>query len=260
MSLSERIKAIRIAKKISQTEIANALNTEKSNYHRLENRGEKLTVEQVEAIAGALGVSVVELLTDEPQTVQDDVRVKELEKRANQLEETIALYKDNLLLKEREFERVREYFTKAFYDEIAKMSFEKGYSKLKMFSKVSGKLIVSGSKNELMKQFKEPLKNEPIYLFTYQIQAIIAKSQDLDLWQTREEFVIIEKFKQKAVNLFFYNWIGSDDQSKVEMIFESGVITDSILLSAYEKAKHYQYEGIEAGYDVNEDLELVISE
>ena len=62
MNISERIKHIREIKKISQTDVANALMTERSNYHRLENRGKKLTLEQVELIANALQISVQELL------------------------------------------------------------------------------------------------------------------------------------------------------------------------------------------------------
>lgn len=62
MSLSETIKAIRKEKRISQVEVADLLGMEKANYHRLENRGEKLTIEQLEKIAEALGVSIFVLL------------------------------------------------------------------------------------------------------------------------------------------------------------------------------------------------------
>lgn len=57
------IKAVREAKKIKQSEVANVLGLDPSNYAKLENRGKKLTIEQLEAIGGALGVSVAELLT-----------------------------------------------------------------------------------------------------------------------------------------------------------------------------------------------------
>ncbi|WP_298358805.1 helix-turn-helix domain-containing protein [Runella sp.] len=89
MSLVQRIKEVREAKKLSQSEVANALNMERSNYHRLENRGEKLTIEQLESIAGALGVSVVELLTGEPEAVENDERVTELVKRVEELEDRV---------------------------------------------------------------------------------------------------------------------------------------------------------------------------
>lgn len=65
MNVTDNIKAIREAKKISQAYVASALNMERANYYRLEHRGNKLTIEQLSAIAGALGVSVVELFTGE---------------------------------------------------------------------------------------------------------------------------------------------------------------------------------------------------
>jgi len=94
MSLVQRIKEVREAKKLSQSEVANALNMERSNYHRLENRGEKLTIEQLEAIAVVLGVSVMELLTGEPQAVQNDERVTELENKLR-LQERLLLFFQN---------------------------------------------------------------------------------------------------------------------------------------------------------------------
>jgi transcriptional regulator with XRE-family HTH domain len=87
MDLSDKIKAIREAKNIKQIDVAKALELDPSYYFRLEKRGDKLTVEQLKSIAVALGVSVLELLTGEPQTVQSDERVKELEKRVEELDE-----------------------------------------------------------------------------------------------------------------------------------------------------------------------------
>lgn len=89
MDISKKIKAIREERKISQSEIARRLGIEPTNYPRMEKRGDKLTVEQLGRIAGALGVTVGELLTDEPQTVQDSERVKELEKRVSELEDRV---------------------------------------------------------------------------------------------------------------------------------------------------------------------------
>lgn len=105
MKVTDNIKAIRKSKGITQIEIAEKLGIGQSNYTYLENRGEKLTIEQIEAIAGALGVSVMELLTGEPQTGQDSERVKELEKDINDLERGIEdfsihtqIYLDSLLI------------------------------------------------------------------------------------------------------------------------------------------------------------------
>lgn len=62
---------------------------ERSNYARLEARGNKLSVEQLEQIARVLGVSVVELLTGEVQKVEDSESVKVLEKEVKRLEESL---------------------------------------------------------------------------------------------------------------------------------------------------------------------------
>lgn len=89
MDISKNIKAIREAKRLTQADIAERIGVDGSNYAKQEKRGSKLTVEQIEKIAGALGVSVVELLTGEPQKVEDSEKVKELEKRVEELEQSL---------------------------------------------------------------------------------------------------------------------------------------------------------------------------
>ena len=69
MDISERIINIRESKKIKQFEIANYLGIDQPNYSRLEKRGDKLTIEQLKQIAGALRVELNELLGIEVQTV-----------------------------------------------------------------------------------------------------------------------------------------------------------------------------------------------
>lgn len=85
MDITKRIIDIREQKRIKQIEIAEKLSIDRQNYSRLEKRGDKLTIEQLKQIAGALGVELNELLGIEVQTV-DNERVKELEKRALELE------------------------------------------------------------------------------------------------------------------------------------------------------------------------------
>ncbi len=72
----------------------------------MEKRGDKLTVEQLGRIAEQ-EVSVVELLTGEPQVGQDNERVKELEKWVKDFKRgiedfsiSIETYLDNLLMKQ----------------------------------------------------------------------------------------------------------------------------------------------------------------
>lgn len=88
MSVSDNIKAIRSKKGIPQAEVARRLEIEPSSYHRLENRGDKMTLEQVDSIAQALGVTRLELLTwgeDRADVTIDNIqalsRIEELEDR-----------------------------------------------------------------------------------------------------------------------------------------------------------------------------------
>ena len=62
MDLYHNIKAARDEKGLSQAEMARRLELDPSAYHRLEHRGNKLSVEQVNGIANAIGISLIELL------------------------------------------------------------------------------------------------------------------------------------------------------------------------------------------------------
>jgi transcriptional regulator with XRE-family HTH domain len=62
MNLPERIRELRIAKRVTQIQVSDKLQIDRPNYARLEKRGKKLTVEQLEKIADALGVSFLDLL------------------------------------------------------------------------------------------------------------------------------------------------------------------------------------------------------
>ena len=57
MDISKNITSIREAKGLKQYEVAERLGIEPPNYSRLEKRGDKLTIEQLKAIADAIGVS-----------------------------------------------------------------------------------------------------------------------------------------------------------------------------------------------------------
>lgn len=89
MNPTNTIKRLRESKGISQEELSERLNTTRSNYAYLEKRDKKLTIEQLEKIAGALGVSVLELLTGDAPAVADNNHVKELEARIKELEKHI---------------------------------------------------------------------------------------------------------------------------------------------------------------------------
>jgi transcriptional regulator with XRE-family HTH domain len=85
MEITKNIISIREGKGLKQSEIALRLGIDQPNYSRLEKRGDKLSIEQIKAIANALGVSLNELLGfDAP--VEDLGKVKELEMRIEELE------------------------------------------------------------------------------------------------------------------------------------------------------------------------------
>lgn len=63
MALSQKIKAVRQEKRLTQADVAAKLDITPAFYQKLEKRGEKLSVEQVQRIAEALGLTMLELLT-----------------------------------------------------------------------------------------------------------------------------------------------------------------------------------------------------
>ncbi len=114
MKLSDNIKSIRKSKGVTQMDMADKLGVGQSNYTYLENRGEKLTLEQLESIAGILGVSVIELITGKPQTVQNDERVKELEEENKQLNEWLYNSADKQIRTQILIEEAFRYFLRRY--------------------------------------------------------------------------------------------------------------------------------------------------
>ncbi|RCR67450.1 helix-turn-helix domain-containing protein [Larkinella punicea] len=62
MDVTKNIKAMREKKGLRQADLAEKLGMERSNYSRLEKRGNDLSIRQIEEIANAMGVSFFELL------------------------------------------------------------------------------------------------------------------------------------------------------------------------------------------------------
>ena len=89
MDISKNIKTIRETKGLKQSDIAKILEMERTNYHRLESRGEKLTIEQLQSIAGALGVSVGELLGIEAKVETNSEELESLRQRVFELEDRV---------------------------------------------------------------------------------------------------------------------------------------------------------------------------
>jgi len=77
MDITEKIIAARESKKIKQSELAEKLGLDRSNYSRIEKRGNKLTLEQIEKISDALGLDLTELITWGEES-QSDKNLKKL--------------------------------------------------------------------------------------------------------------------------------------------------------------------------------------
>jgi transcriptional regulator with XRE-family HTH domain len=93
MELSSKIKALRESLGVRQSDMARLLNLDPTYYPKLEKRGEGLRVDQLMAIAQALGVTVVDILTyGEAQPTVSTVEAE----RVKRLEEENGVLKDRL--------------------------------------------------------------------------------------------------------------------------------------------------------------------
>ena len=91
MAITDNIRNFRDQSNLTQEMMAEKLGTTRSNYAYLESRGEKLTIEQLQSIADALGKSVVQLLTskENPISTEEPKRIQELRDRIIQSDEKI---------------------------------------------------------------------------------------------------------------------------------------------------------------------------
>ena len=127
MDIGEKIKAIRKEKRISQAEIAKLLNVTQATYSHLENRSSKLTYEQIEKIAEALGVSVKYLLFGEDEHLVKLTRNKdaELENKIKDLEKELEFL--NMKMKKEEV-LAEVYFN--FFKNISKEEKNKAFNEM----------------------------------------------------------------------------------------------------------------------------------
>ncbi|AEI49670.1 helix-turn-helix domain protein [Runella slithyformis DSM 19594] len=119
MDISNSIRKLRESKHLTQQEVADKLQIERSNYARFEARGKKLTIEQLENIAEALGVSIFEILMGKPQSAGHSDREIELEKenellrkQVKDLEEQNKGHLNSLNIISQMFEGVKGYAEK----------------------------------------------------------------------------------------------------------------------------------------------------
>ena len=138
MDMSKAIISTRESKGLKQSEVAARMNIDQPNYSRLEKRGKKLTLEQIENIAKALDVSPNVLIgleveemsnkdeRDSLSKLNDDSkkRIEELEARLNSIEEAnrvkdeLNSFKQNQLLEKTKLtqEKVTEKMLERMYE------------------------------------------------------------------------------------------------------------------------------------------------
>lgn len=114
MELHKKISQVREVKKISRAEMASALNMSSQSYWNVETGKTELTVNRLLQIAQILGVNVIELLTGEvlkEGKKESDEVIKQLSRRVEELEEVVALLKqDN--------NRLSHFFLNKFQDKL----------------------------------------------------------------------------------------------------------------------------------------------
>lgn len=94
MNILENIKVLRLQKRLSQLDMAEALAISQGAYAQLENGKTEITLNRIEQLAKLFGMTTIELLQYGGETVQqpqivDNEKVKELENRIKELESII---------------------------------------------------------------------------------------------------------------------------------------------------------------------------
>jgi transcriptional regulator with XRE-family HTH domain len=89
MDTIKTIIELRKQKGLTQSLMAEKLGIAPNNYGKIEKGITEMTLNRLNQIAEILNVSVVELLTGKPQTVQNDERVTELKERIRELEDRV---------------------------------------------------------------------------------------------------------------------------------------------------------------------------
>ncbi|GAA4447675.1 hypothetical protein GCM10023091_42980 [Ravibacter arvi] len=111
--ITEKLKQIREESGLTQAELASKLDMERSNYARLENRGELLTIAQLKAICRALDVSVLDVIDESNNQASRTGKNQELKEVNRKLRE---LKTENGLLR-----NFTNWVTMLFRDEFSAM-------------------------------------------------------------------------------------------------------------------------------------------
>ncbi len=259
--ITENIKKLREEKGISKAKMSEILELDPSNYNRYERLGRDWTISQVQKIAAALSISIVELLTGESQPIKVLNNNTEFEAKMNDLLKRLKDKEELIDLKDKQFESIESQFQKYVYQQVAETAYEKGYSRIRFFERKTGKTIRNVTWQDNPEDIRNYTIKELIYTdVSWHINTILKEQPKGGLkkeWEISYDINIIPEHKQAAVNCYFSRMIGGGFPDEIVLIMESGVITDKMLSVAYKKAKLFEEEGFEEDEWVNEDLELI---
>lgn len=159
MNIAFNIQSIRKERGLTQNEVAERIGIDGSNYARQEKRGNKLTVEQLEKIATALEVSVIELLTGEVERVEPSEREEELENENEDLKERLKDKEDIIWGLENEINTQKIYCAEIISDYVQSVAKELGLGRL-IYVKDVDTIVAAHGLNEEFKGFVVDISEE----------------------------------------------------------------------------------------------------
>lgn len=156
MDIHSKIKATRLKKNFSQSDMAEKMNIALLNYGKIERGVTELSVKRLYEIANILEVSVNELLNDSTQSV-DNSKVNELEKRVLELEEIVSLQRQ--LLEEKLLKLEKLYYILDMYiiDFFMRIGNIQTWDKVIIPRDANGVVMINMSDDELEKFISEKI-------------------------------------------------------------------------------------------------------
>ena len=235
MDISKIIRERREAKRLTQLDMADKLQTERSNYARLESRGDKLTIEQLKSIAGALGVGVGELL-GEGAKVENNEDFEWFEGRIKELEDRVKDKERIIEAKDEKFKTVVKNLEEKMYNDVNYVANIQGFTINSYFLKgSSGKQVYPNKKFEIdvHNEYNEE-SNDDILL--------IMREYNTTYENIAIKYRYKEGMKKKAVNWFFYHHYSYYLYTDLyDFCFNNGLIEDELLVKGFKKI-NYVYE------------------
>lgn len=240
MDIMKKIIELRKQKGITQSSMAEKLGIAPNNYGKIENEKTELSVNRLNQITEILGVSFLELMTGEPQKIEDTGKIREIEDRLKLVEGILKDKEEIIRFKNQEIEFVESHFSKFIYSRIAKKVYEKGYSR---------QILFNGETVKTIQYFN---------IDQFEIKTSYWKNTELGKW-INVDFAIIPGYETLAINYYLLQEIvlHGGDYEAITVIMESRIIKDNALLIAYEKAKGIYMRGLDEDEEVDENLEII---